>query len=63
MEISFDDNGDPSFDGKGFTKADGSICKKISDWLASALGGKGVQTKLKPEYQADTAKNQARIKE
>jgi hypothetical protein len=55
MQIDFDDEGDPKIDGVGFTRNDKGLCKKISDWLAAAMGGKGIKVELKPEYVAETA--------
>lgn len=48
IEIVFDENGDPTVDGKGFT---GPECDKFLNEITSALGSQ-VSAQKKPEYVA-----------
>lgn len=56
-EVTFDDDGNPTIEGHGFSKADGNLCEKKADEIMAALGGTMTGREHKPEFAAVTPKS------
>lgn len=49
-EIAFDDDGDATVEGHGFSRSDGTLCETRADELIAAMGGRVTGRSYKPEY-------------